>query len=104
MVMDSKEKVKDEERYFWQSIEAFLVKYEVHNGLWMAREGKIEDGKIGKYQTKFFAQLNTPKHDEAIKHLKKNGWKAERKKYDKFGNDIYESDTVILSYTPYKFL
>jgi hypothetical protein len=87
-----------------ENVREFLSRYDVSNKLWGSQESDLRNFEPGKYKSKYFIELNAFEHEDAIKILRKNGWKSEQRKYDMYGNEIYDEDVIILSYIPYKFL
>lgn len=68
------------------------------------QEGKISKGVIQPGGSTYLLHLNTKEHEEIIKKLKNKGWRKNREQFDRFGGDILDGETILLSYKPFNFI
>lgn len=97
-------KKKTEQELFEENIQLFLTKNNVDVELQVMKERIISKGTIQPGGSTYLLHLNTKEHEKIIKKLKNKGWKKHKEQFDKFGGDILDYETILLSYKPFNFL
>lgn len=97
-------KKKTEQELFEENIQEFLTKNNVNAELQIMKEGRLSKGDIQPHGSTYLLHLNTKEHEKIIKKLKNKGWKKHKEQFDKFGGDILDDETILLSYKPFNFL